>query len=116
MKLSTFACYGFRLAAGAFLAYYELHSDDTGLEVLLILLFTFLLGCWHPRHAWQWALLVGLWAPAVDLFPTLFGKPQQAIHGSLLSVAAVIVLVGLAGSYAGALLRKGITSAVRRAG
>jgi hypothetical protein len=112
MKIATLSCYGFCVAAGAFLAYYELHSDDTGLEVLLILAFTFILGCWHPRHAWQWALLVGPWAPAADLF----GKAQHSLHGSLASVAAVVVVIGLVGSYLGALLRKGISTAVTHAG
>ena len=44
MRISGFACYGFCVAAGAFLAYFELHTDDTGLEVFFILAITFLLG------------------------------------------------------------------------
>jgi hypothetical protein len=114
MRISTLACYGFCLIGGAFLAYFELHTDDTGIEVFLILLLTFVLGCWHPRNAWQWALLVGPCAPAADLFQTMRGKAVTEIHspGGLATVAAVVILIGLAGSYAGALLRKGISSAV----
>jgi hypothetical protein len=59
MKATTLACYLFCTAADAFLGRYELHTDDTGVEVFFILLATFVLGCWHPRRAWQWALLVG---------------------------------------------------------
>jgi hypothetical protein len=112
MKVSTLACYGFCLAAGAFLAHYELHTDDTGVEVFFILFFTFLLGCWHPRHAWQWALLVGPCAPAADFVRSLAGHPP-AIHGAagLAAVALVVILLGLAGSYAGAWLRRSVIGA-----
>ena len=110
MRISGFACYGFCVAAGAFLAYFELHTDDTGLEVFFILAITFLLGCWHPRHAWQWALLAGPCAPAADWLQPFFGKAQHSIEGSLFGVAAVVILIGLAGSYAGVLLRRGIAS------
>jgi hypothetical protein len=118
MKSTTFTCYGFCIVAAAFLARYELHTDDTGVEVFLILLFTFVLGCWHPRHAWQWALLVGPCAPAADLFQSLFGKEQPVVHspGGLLTITAVVILIGLGGSYGGALLRKAISSALTPAG
>jgi hypothetical protein len=111
MKLSAVACYGFCLAAGAFLAHYELHTDDTGLEVGYIVLVTFILGCWHPRRAWQWALLVGPWAPAADCVKWLGGHAPE-IHGAggLAGVALVVILLGLAGSYAGALLRRAVKS------
>ena len=114
MKITDWACYGFCLAAGLFLAHFELHTDDTGVELFFIMVAAFLLGCAHPRHAWQWALLVGLWVPAADLSQSMFGKSQPELHGAggLLAVAAVVTLAGLAASYAGALLRRGIASAV----
>jgi hypothetical protein len=93
------AIYLFCFTAAAVLARYDLHTDDTGVEVFLILTVTFLLGCLHPRHAWQWALLVGLWIPAAEL---LFARGGAA---SLL-VGAFVIGVGLAGSYAGALVRR----------
>jgi hypothetical protein len=110
MRINTIAAYGFCLAAGLFLASFELHTDDTGVEVFLILLFTFVLGCWHPLHAWQWALLVGPWAPAADLWQVQFGtvKPDLSHAGGLPLLTAVVLALGLAGSYAGALLRKGL--------
>jgi len=110
MKLSAIAAYLFCLAVGLFLARFELDTDDTGVEVFFILLFTFVLGCWHPRHAWQWALLVGPWAPAADLCQRTFGtvKPDLSHTGGLLLLTGVVIALGLAGSYAGALLRKGV--------
>ena len=110
MKISSIAAYLFCLAVGLFLASFELHTDDTGVEVFFILLFTFVLGCWHPRHAWQWALLVGPWAPAADVWQLNFGtaKPDLSHTGGLLLLTGVVIAMGLAGSYAGALLRKGV--------
>jgi len=109
MKASTAACYAFCLAAGAFLGRYELHTDDTGVEVFFILLATFVLGCWHPRRAWQWALLVGPCAPAADL---IFKSGQTG----LLGIAVAVIAIGLVGSYAGALLRRGISLSANHAG
>ena len=109
MRFGAVACYGFCLAAGVFLGRYELHTDDAGVEVFFILLFTFVLGCWHPRHAWQWALLAGPCAPAADW---LF-KPQSA---GLIPLTAVVIAIGLVGSYAGALLRRGVSPSGSHAG
>ncbi|MBZ5582647.1 MAG: hypothetical protein LAQ30_10680 [Acidobacteriia bacterium] len=105
------ASYLFCLAAGAFLARFELHTDDTGVEVFFILAATFLLGCLHPRRAWQWPLLVGPWIPGAEL---LFGSGKQSL-GSLGLLLAFVVALGLAGSYAGALVRRAATAA-RQAG
>lgn len=109
MKVSTLACYAFCLAAGAFLGRYELHTDDTGVEVFFILLATFVLGCWHPRHAWQWALLVGPCAPAADW---IFKSGQTG----LLGITVAVIAFGLVGSYAGVLLRKGLSVSAGHAG
>jgi hypothetical protein len=117
MKVVPTACYGFSLLVGLFLVFYELNSDDTGLEVIFILMATFLLGCVHPRNAWQWALLIGPWAPAADLVQRLtHHAPRVEMHGSLLSVALAVVVIGLVGSYAGALVRKAVATVAGLAG
>ena len=107
---NTIAAYVFCLAAGLFLANFELHTDDTGVEVIYIVLITFVLGCWQPGNAWQWALLVGPWAPAADAWQLKFGtvKPDLSHTGGLLLLTVVVIALGMAGSYAGALLRKGV--------
>ena len=101
------AAYLFCLAAGAFLGRFELSSDDTGVEVGLLLIATFILGCWHPRHAWQWPLLVGLWIPAAEL---VFHK--SPVNTSSAVVAGFVLLVGFAGSYLGLFVRKAVTGGV----
>lgn len=104
MKLSGSLAYGFWLAATLFLGYFELHTDDTGVEVGLLLVITFLLGTLHPRHAWQWALLVG---PAIPAAQVLFGRPQAG--GGMALLLLFVVALGLAGSYTGALLRGAVS-------
>jgi hypothetical protein len=98
--MAVVAAYLFAIAAGAFLGRFELHTDDTGVEVGLLFLATFVLGSLHPRHARQWALLVSLWIPAAEL---IFRRPP--VNTSTLGVAAFVLAVGLAGSYSGALVR-----------
>jgi hypothetical protein len=105
MKLFSAASYLFCAIAITFLARLELHTDDTGVEVFFILLSTFLLGCWHPARAWQWALLIGLSVPAAGW---IWRTPRPTID---FTVPAFVVAVGLAGSYAGVLIRRIMASA-----
>ena len=107
MKAGTLACYALCLAAATFLGRFELHTDDTGVEVLFILFFTFVFGFWHPRNAWQWAVLI---AGSIPVSHLISGKPQSG----LLVVAAVVLVIALGGSYAGVLFRKGISPPVQQ--
>ena len=98
MKITTLAAYLFCAAAMVFLGRFELHTDDTGVEVFFILAITFVLGCLHPRYAWQWAVLVGLSIPAAHVIV------QRSTPGWL--VAVFVIAVGMAGSYAGVAIRR----------
>lgn len=100
MKIAAGAAYLLCAAGMAFLGRFELHTDDTGVEVFFILAITFVLGCLHPRHAWQWAMLVGLSIPAAHVIA------DRSSRGLLLG--AFTIAVGLAGSYAGVLVRGAI--------
>jgi len=104
MKLTGILAYVFWIPAVLFLGRFELHTDDTGVEIGLLLLITFILGSLHPRHAWQWALLVG---PAIPATQCLFGHPQPGVIAVLLPL---VIVLGLVGSYAGAGIRRAITS------
>ena len=97
--LTTAAAYLFCLAAMFFLGRFELRTDDSGVVVFFVLAITFVLGCLHPRHAWQWAA-AGLCVPAADLF---WGTTKST---DILLIALFVTAIGLAGSYAGVLMRK----------
>lgn len=92
--------YSFCFIAMALLARYELRTDDAGIVAGLIVVITFVLGCLHPRHAWQWALLVGPAVPAADL---LF---RSASPRDMLLLTGFVLVLGFAGSYAGVVARK----------
>src|SRR5690242_17541367 len=103
MRIASIAAYVFWVPAVLFLGRFELHTDDTGVEVAFLLAITFILGTLHPRHAWQWGLLVGPCIPAAQV---LFGGAR--ISSGLALLLAVVVAIGMAGAYAGALLGKGL--------
>ena len=100
MKVTDILAYVFWVPAVLFLGRFELHTDDTGVEVGLLLAITFILGTLHPRHAWQWALLVG---PCIPLTQLVFGNVQPSVTAVLLPI---LIALGLAGSYAGAGVRR----------
>src|SRR5579862_3795466 len=99
----------FLLCAGAmaFLGHYELHTDDTGVEVGLLAITAFTLGCLDPARAWLWPLLVAASIPGAEL---LFGK--GAVKG-LPIVAVVVMAIALVAGYAGAFARRAVFSAVK---
>jgi len=66
--------------------------DDTGITAMAVVITCGLLGAAHPARAWQWALAVGLWIPALGI----------ALHQNYESWAALAV--ALAGAYAGKLV------------
>jgi hypothetical protein len=88
-------------AAMAFLGYFELHTDDTGVEVAALGACAFLLGCWDPPRAWLWPLLVAASIPGAEL---LFGK--GGLHGGLPGVAAFVLVLALVAGLMGAGARK----------
>src|SRR5208282_784022 len=88
-------------AAMLFMGYFELHTDDTGVEVAALGVCAFFLGCLDPRRAWLWPLLVGASIPGAEL---LFGK--GGIHGGLPGVAAVVLAISLIAGLTGAFARR----------
>ena len=109
MKLTTIAAYVLWIAAAAFLMRFESHSDDAGVIAFFILLATCLLGSLHPRHAWQWAFLVGPAVPAADL---IFGSPHATFElPDAAKLFVFVVAIGLVGAYLGVLLRKTLSAA-----
>jgi hypothetical protein len=94
------------LAAMLFLGYFELHTDDTGVEVAALCGCAFVLGCLDPRRAWLWALLVAASIPGAEL---LFGK--GGLHGGWPGVAAFVLVVALVAGLTGAGVRKMIVPA-----
>jgi len=82
------------LAAGLFLARYDLNTDDTGIEVGLLLIASALLAALAPRRWWLVALCVGLPIPVAELVVGHAPMPPAGVVA--LGVAIVGALIGFA--------------------
>jgi len=61
------------LGAGLLIGYGDLNAKEVQGTVLIILVLTFLFGVLLPRHAWRWALLIGLGVPLINWGGLIFG-------------------------------------------
>jgi hypothetical protein len=79
---------------------------DLLFTALFVLASTMLLGALRPQRPWRWTLTVAVFVPIVQLLAYLFltQKPYPAqIYESFLGF-----LVGIAGAYGGATVRRGM--------
>lgn len=83
---------GVALAAGIALARYDLHTDDTGIEVGLLLIASLVLGLLAPKRWWLVALCVGLPIPIVEIAIAHASPPPAGI--AALGVASLGGLIG----------------------
>jgi hypothetical protein len=98
------------LAGGIFMGYADSRSDDPAITLLVLAVFTFVLGALGPRRPWLWPLLVGIWVPLLDIvLPRLGLVPRDTAASpstilSVLAVLGVVMAACFAGSYAGAFI------------
>jgi hypothetical protein len=77
---------GAALVAGILLASYDLRTDDTGIELGLLLIVSLILAALAPRRWWLIALCVGLPIPIVEAVALHATPPAGA--------AALVVTIG----------------------
>ena len=82
------------ISAGVALAFYDLRTDDTGIEVGLLLIAAVTLAAIEPRRWWLVALCVGLPIPIVEIVVARASLPPASI--AALMVAIIGALIGLA--------------------
>jgi len=111
--LVTFLAGAFATASAVFLAHFELHTDDTGVEAALMLLCAFILGTAHPRHAWVWALVPGSAIALATAWSHFYGSSHPGVPSlsDRVLVMAFVTVIGLAGAYSGAGIRRAISGA-----
>jgi hypothetical protein len=85
---------GLALVVGLLLASYDLRTDDTGIEVGLLLIASVTLAALAPKHWWLIALCVGLPIPIVEIAVAHAALPPAGI--AALVVAVVGALIGFA--------------------
>ena len=86
------------LLAGVLLAIYDLRTDDTGIEVGLLLIASLLLALLAPKRWWLVALCVGLPIPIVELAVGHASLPPPGV--AALGVAIVGAVLGFASARA----------------
>jgi hypothetical protein len=85
---------GLALAAGLLLATYDLRTDDTAIEVGLLLIASVTLAALAPARWWLIALCVGLPIPIVEIAVAHATVPPAGI--AALVIAIVGALIGFA--------------------
>lgn len=109
-RLRTPLGWALAIGFGALASYVDLHNTDVQMPAMLLIVFSALLGFLHPRHAWQWALLIGLSIPVGYAIATANGYhvPYPA-PSSRASIVFLPLAFAIAGAYGGAWLR-GVTA------
>jgi len=94
------------LAGGLLAGWVDFNNDEPQAAVLLILLWTAIVGFIQPRKAWRLGLIVALSLPLVYLLGRALGYepvswPSPGLYATLLAIIPALI-----GTYAGVLLRK----------
>jgi hypothetical protein len=100
--------YTFALFCGALCGFIDLHSDEVQFPALLLLAFSFFLGFNHPRSAWRWGILIGIWIPLVQ--PLRLVSPELPAQGLIEMTPSLLSFVfSFVGAYGGALVNSSQT-------
>jgi len=89
----------------------EVTAGDLLATALFVLISTLVLGFLRPRRPWRWIVVVGIFVPLVRLavYLVLSQKPYRA----QIWESGLGFVTGTAGSYCGALARKGVDELFR---
>ena len=79
------------LAAGVLLAAYDLRTDDSGIEVGLLLIAAVVLTTFAPRRWWLIALCVGLPIPAAEIVIAHSSLPPAGIAALAVTIVGTVI-------------------------
>jgi hypothetical protein len=91
------------LFLGIMVGWLDLNAAEVQGTVLLLLVFGVFFGFAQPKHAWRWALLLGMWVPLGGLAAQAIGlkTPEPPnVFGSLIAFVPALL-----GAYGGALAK-----------
>jgi hypothetical protein len=112
MRIKLALLYCIAVGSGLLIGYADVtRIKEVTVTVLLLFTVTFLLGMAQPRGAWRWPLLVNLWVPILSLAGPWVGLAEASLDmprtiPSYLGLTAFVIVIGLAGAYAGVLVRR----------
>ena len=106
MQRSDSLVYGLAVLLGICAGILEVTANDILATALFVLISTLVLGILRPRKPWRWIIVVGLFVPMarVAVYLALGQKPYRA----QVWASGLGFVTGIAGSYAGAMLRLGV--------
>jgi hypothetical protein len=79
------------LVVGVFLASYDLRTDDTGIEVGLLLIASVTLAVVAPKRWWLIALCVGLPIPIVEIAVAHSALPPAGVFALALTIVGALI-------------------------
>jgi len=88
----------------------DFRNDEPQAAVIVIVMFTGLLGLIQPRKAWRWALIVGLGVPIVYLIATALGYHSKSVPEPGWYASLIALIPAFISTYCGVLLRKAISA------
>ncbi len=91
-----------------FLARYDLRTDDTGVELVFLIMAGAILALIDPRRPWRWGLLLGGTIVAAEIYNRIFGVPRSSLGGwwGYALVGLVTITAGSIGAFAAAGVRR----------
>ena len=96
------------LVLGLAVGWLDLHATEVTVTIVALLATGLLLGFLQPAAAWRWALLLALGLPVMEAFGLLAGLETPEPIRLDPRIALVALAFALAGSYLGALVRRGM--------
>jgi hypothetical protein len=87
---------GLALVAGLLLASYDLRTDDTGIEVGLLLIASVTLAALAPKRWWLIALCVGLPIPIVEIAVAHAAVPPAGVAALVVAIIGALIGFGIA--------------------
>jgi hypothetical protein len=112
MQKSDALVYTLAILLGICAGAVEVKLGDVLVTALCVLVSTLALGFIRPQRAWQWIAILGVFVPLARLASYLLSgqKPYKA----QIWASALGFVTGIAGAYAGAMMRLGVDNLFRR--
>ena len=102
------ACTALAIALGLGIGWLDLHTTEVSVTIVSLLACGVLLGLLRSAAAWRWALLLAAGLPIMEAVASLTAMRTPEPIRLDPRVALVALGFALAGSYAGALIRRGL--------
>ena len=104
LRFPGYAFHMFSLFLGLLTGILAVQTDDMPFPVLLLLVFGMFSGFQRPKAAWQYATLLAMWIPSLELVAKMIGFNVRG--GSGFGGSLIAFVPAFAGAYLGAVLRR----------